>query len=176
MILDAPSRVRGDGKNEGQFKHGWYGTATYHAWNGMINRCTQPKMKHYKHYGGRGISVCPEWRDFRNFLRDMGPRPEGMSLDRINNDGNYEPGNCRWTTREEQRRNRRCTIFIEYQGERYALADFCKKMCLNRHKVYLRLKRGWTLEEAMTIPYEGTRRKCAFWIANRGHRRGSNPE
>lgn len=82
--------------------------ATYSSWNGMINRCSG-RAAPYTHglYAGRGIRVCDRWKVFANFFHDMGPRPPGLSLDRINNDGNYEPGNCRWATRKEQNSNKR---------------------------------------------------------------------
>lgn len=73
----------------------------------MIARCTYPKARRYKDYGGRGISVCERWQKFENFLADMGARPEGLTIDRVNVDGNYEPGNCRWATQTEQQNNRR---------------------------------------------------------------------
>jgi hypothetical protein len=73
----------------------------------MLQRCNNQNFHQYKDYGGRGITVCERWRKFENFLADMGEPPEGMSLDRINNDGNYEPGNCRWATKLEQRANAR---------------------------------------------------------------------
>jgi hypothetical protein len=80
---------------------------TYHSWAGMIARCTNPKNSRYKDWGGRGIKVCERWRKFKNFLADMGQKPTGMSLDRINNDGDYRPDNCRWATWKEQNHNRR---------------------------------------------------------------------
>jgi hypothetical protein len=80
---------------------------TYAVWKHMIQRCTNPNVLKWKYWGGRGITVCERWRDFCNFLADMGERPAGLTLDRINNDGNYEPGNCRWTTYAEQNRNQR---------------------------------------------------------------------
>ena len=83
------------------------GTPTYHAWKGMLQRCSIPFHADWPRYGGRGICVCDRWHSFENFLADMGDCPEGLTLQRIDNDGNYEPGNCRWTTWEAQYRNRR---------------------------------------------------------------------
>lgn len=80
---------------------------TYRSWAGMIQRCINPKRSSYKNYGALGICVHESWKRFENFLTEMGIRPEGKTLDRINNDGNYEPGNCRWVTRSEQQRNKR---------------------------------------------------------------------
>lgn len=80
---------------------------TYVTWAGMLDRCRRARNKKFKYYGGRGITVCDRWQTFGNFLADMGEKPVGLSIDRINNDGNYEPGNCRWATQSEQVRNRR---------------------------------------------------------------------
>ena len=87
--------------------HGMTGTRTYRIWKGMISRCRYVNEPRNRNYGGRGITVCERWHNFQNFLADMGEAPKGLQLDRINNDGNYEPGNCRWVTNRENSQNRR---------------------------------------------------------------------
>jgi len=93
--------------NGGSLKHGMWQTRTYHTWEGMKQRCLNPEATRYPDYGAIGITVCERWLDFKNFLEDMGERPKGKTLDRIDPFGNYEPSNCRWATPYEQQHNQR---------------------------------------------------------------------
>ena len=113
----------------------------------MIQRCHNPKHERYAYYGGRGIVVCDRWRIYANFLADMGEAPDGLWLDRINNDGNYEPGNCRWSTPKEQASNRRRKSCNPNSMRSKARAAGLPYMV-----VMLRLRSGWTEHEALTIP------------------------
>lgn len=99
---------------------------TYNTWAMILSRCGNPKNDRYQRYGGRGISVCDRWHDFSSFLADMGERPAGTSIDRKDNDGNYEPGNCRWATDIEQTRNRSVSILVQLDGEIVTLKERCR--------------------------------------------------
>lgn len=124
----------------------------YGIWTHMVGRCCNETDTDYASYGGRGITICPRWREsFANFLEDMGPRPRGKELDRINNNGNYEPGNCRWATRSQQNRNTRRTNNITYNGEIRCLTEWASIVGVDRETLRYRIKK-WGLDRAMTTP------------------------
>ena len=114
------------GKRNVNFIHGMGRTREYSTWHAMLSRCRYEKNKDYKRYGGRGIQVCERWGSFLNFLEDMGPKPKNRSLDRVDNDGNYEPGNCRWATKEEQSNNRETCVMVSFGGENKSLSRWCR--------------------------------------------------
>ncbi len=127
-------------------------TLIYIAWDHMIQRCTNPNCKSYKNYGARSIKVCNRWLKFENFLKDMTPRPDNMTLDRIDNNGNYEPKNCRWITQKDQMRNVRYNINYNIGNETCCIAEWCEKYKLKYSKVISRInKLGWSIEEALEL-------------------------
>jgi hypothetical protein len=115
-----------------RFVHGHNGASgkspTYNSWDMMRQRCNNPKYSQYQDYGGRGIKVCERWAIFQNFLQDMGERPTGKTLDRKDTNGNYAPDNCQWATKQQQVRNTRRNVWIEYDGQRLILSDWAKKL------------------------------------------------
>lgn len=132
-------------------KHGMNGNRTYRTWHGMRSRCDNQNHTTFNNYGGRGIGVCSRWITFKNFLADMGKRPEGMTLERIDNDGNYEPSNCKWATQKEQHRNTRHNRMITYQGETKCMAEWAEDVRLKYDTLRNRIDRyGWTIERALT--------------------------
>lgn len=131
--------------------HGKSGSEIYEVWKGIIKRCKNKNKKDFNNYGGRGITVCDRWLDFDNFYSDMGEKPEGMSIDRINNDGNYEPQNCRWATRSEQSRNKRNNRWFTLNGKTMTLADWADSIGISHSSLSERLEK-YTEEEALTMP------------------------
>lgn len=133
--------------------HGLRNSKTYKAWLRMMSRCYNPLDSSYKNYGGRGITVCPKWKNsMLKFYRYMGERPSGMSLDRIDNDGNYEPKNVRWATRKQQNNNTRRTRFIKFNGKRMSMKMWGAEVGINCKCIQYRLNHGWTVKEALTTP------------------------
>ncbi len=126
-------------------------TPEYVSWQSMIRRCYNPEVGQYPRYGGRGIRVCARWLvSFESFLADMGERPANKTLDRIDNDGDYEPGNCRWATEKEQSRNRSTSKRVVVDGVSMSLAECAEKFGISRHLLWGRLKRGWAVERAVS--------------------------
>jgi len=133
---------------------------TYKIWTSMRQRCRNPNDTSYHGYGGRGINVCDRWDSYANFINDMGPRPVGTSIDRINNDGDYEPSNCRWATKSEQSNNKRTSRFIEIDGIKMTMSEWELKMGLNVGMVSRRIKSGWPPEMAVLTPIKRLNRYC----------------
>lgn len=127
-------------------------SAEYESWRGMIDRCTNPQNADYHNYGGRGISICSRWADsIFNFIEDVGPRPSlKHSIDRIDNDGNYEPDNCRWATQTEQSRNTRGCHFLTWKGCTATLAEWEERTGIAQTTIRKRIKLGWTTARALS--------------------------
>ena len=119
---------------------------TYHTWNSMKQRCSDPSIPNWHNYGGRGIKVCKRWLDFRNFLADMGEKPVGLTLERNDNERGYSPSNCRWATYKEQHRNSRQTHKITYKGKTLCVTDWAILLHIDRNVLFNRLRRGWTID------------------------------
>lgn len=122
-------------------------TKIYKAWQQMKVRCYSSNHPSYAQHGARGIEVCERWHVFENFFEDMGPRPDGMSLDRIDNNGNYEPGNCRWATQREQMNNRRPTIWISHMGMDRPMKEWAEITGTAYGALMSRYRRGWSHED-----------------------------
>ena len=132
--------------------HGWRHTPTYNSWACMLSRCMNATAQDYPNYGGRGICVVDSWFDFENFLVDMGIKPPGMSLDRRDNDGDYGPDNCRWATLKEQARNKRTNRVLAAFGREQCLAAWAEEYEISDSVISRRIKRGWSVEEAIAVP------------------------
>lgn len=133
-------------------RHGLTGTSTYRSWASMLTRCRNPNRNTHQRYMGRGIKVCQRWYSFENFLADMSERPPGTSLDRINPDGDYEPGNCRWATQREQMANMSRNVKITFGRETKILSEWCRLFRINICTVKGRVKKGWDWHRALAIP------------------------
>jgi hypothetical protein len=133
--------------------HGMSETTEYVIWHGMLQRCLYPASPAFEQYGGRGITVCDRWRTFENFYADVGPRPStSHEIDRIDNDGNYEPENVRWTTKTAQARNRRNSVIVQHEGLPVTLIALCEKLGIDYTLASARLRKGWPLAQALYRP------------------------
>lgn len=125
----------------------YYQTPTYNCWSNMLSRTRNKKHPGYKNYGGRGITVCNDWLKFENFLNDMGEKPRNLSIDRVNNDGNYNKKNCRWATQKEQCQNQRKNIIIIYNGRKYIANDLVKVLGVSHSTIVRRAMNNGSLTE-----------------------------
>lgn len=134
------------------------GTPEYKSWQHLLDRTSNPNNRGYADWGGRGIKVCARWREpdglgFANFYEDMGPKPgPEYSIDRIDNNGNYEPGNCRWATRTQQVRNRRTSVYITYRGVTHHLCEWAAITGLSYETLRFRHRRKWDVESMLSLP------------------------
>lgn len=132
--------------------HGMSKTKIYRIWFSMLQRCENPNDKNYYNYGGRGISVCDRWHCFDKFFSDMGFRPDGMSMDRKNNNGNYDPSNCAWATTRQQHGNRRIAIKLQYDGESHTLIEWSEFFQIKYDALYYNVQtKGLSLSDALLV-------------------------
>ena len=137
--------------------HGQTGTRTWRSWNSMVHRCMRPADPSWDRYGGRGIRICDRWLGpigFENFLADMGERPSSKTLDRVDVNGNYEPKNCRWATRNEQDNNKRTNLMLTLNGKRMSVSDWAHSRSMRPGTLFRRLHYGWSVEDAIMRPVD----------------------
>jgi hypothetical protein len=122
---------------------------TYLTWRDMMTRCYAPHRKEYDNYGRRGITVCEKWHDVNGFIEEMGLRPEGMTLERIDNDGPYELGNCKWATTAEQNRNKGTNTILTHNGRTMCAKDWAKELGIPQQTVSYRIQHGYSVEDVL---------------------------
>lgn len=146
--------------------HGMTDTPLYQRWRSMINRVSLPANKHYRNYGGRGIKACNRWLSFENFAEDMGSTfvPD-LELDRVDVNGDYSPGNCRWATRVEQQRNRRNNHLVTFGRKTCTVQEWGELLEVKPNTIITRLRRGWSVERALS---KGIARDVLLHLANEG--------
>ncbi len=130
--------------------HGWSKTPTYKIWIGMRRRCEAPNDPDYKHYGARGILVCESWHKFEVFLADMGPKPQGKSIERINNNGPYAPENCIWADQTRQQNNKRSNVWLTTGGRCLTISQWSRLLRIKHSTIRERLRRGYSVERALS--------------------------
>lgn len=134
-------------------KHHMWNTRQYQIWRAMLDRCYNPRIKSYKDYGGRGISVCEKWQTFEGFWDDIASGySKDLTIDRINVNGNYEPNNCRWATRRTQGNNRRNNVLLTHEGVTDTITNWARKLGVNANTLISRYHRGYSVEEILTLP------------------------
>lgn len=130
--------------------HGRSGTPLYRTWDAMVRRCTDPKHPAFKRYSDRGIRVCERWRTFEHFAADMGDRPAGLTLDRIDNSKGYEPGNCRWATPRQQQWNTAVNRKLSFRGRELCIGEWATVLGMGKSTISERLRRGWSVARTLT--------------------------
>jgi len=149
--------LQSESRKKSYCKHGHCSrnkTKTYRSWRSMMARCYNTKHPHYKNYGGRGILVCIKWFRFEGFLDDMGERPNGMTLDRIEDAKIYCKSTCRWATYKQQGRNRRNNRMLKYGNQIHCLTEWAEITGIKKTTLRERLSRGWSVEKSLTLPVE----------------------
>ena len=135
------------------FKHGYSRHPLYHTWKGMMRRCYNPKEPNFANYGANGIRVCAQWHSVEAFILDNEHLAKpGLSIERINNDGDYEPSNCTWASNMEQTLNRRITKNITFQGKTQCITHWAKELGIKQATLHVRIREGWSIERAFTEP------------------------
>ncbi len=147
------------GCQKGRFSHRLSYTKVYGIWSTMKQRCGNPKSTEYHKYGARGIRVCERWLQFENFYADMGDPPKAHSIDRRDNDGNYEPGNCRWATRITQQNNMRMNHWIEYNGKKMTSAQWSRELGIKGTTINNRVHRGFSIPEILSVTHLPPKRR-----------------
>ncbi len=140
-------------KPKGRPSHGLSHLPEWSVWSAMKQRCNNPKCESYENYGARGISYCERWEQFENFIEDMGRRPnDDYTLERKENNGNYNKGNCVWATRVEQARNFRSNVILEFNGQKKCISEWGEIYGVKHDTISSRIERGWSIEAAITTP------------------------
>jgi hypothetical protein len=139
-------------RNRERATHRMTHSRTWRAWASMRDRCTNESHPWFHRYGGRGISFCDTWSSFEVFLADMGVAPDGLSLDRIDNDGPYNKENCRWTSQREQSNNRSSNVVVSHNNKDLTVAQWAQQTGLERKTLEWRIRKGWSPERALTTP------------------------
>jgi hypothetical protein len=155
MNFSAEERARrAERARQRSFRHGWRHAPEYTVWTNIKQRCLNPQSQAWADYGGRGIRICEEWaRDFSSFINHVGPRPSPLhEIDRIDNNGHYEPGNVRWSLRSPNCRNRRSTRYVTLDGERLSLVEAAERRGIPYSTVKSRLYLGWSEHDALHTP------------------------
>ena len=132
--------------------HGQRKSGTYLSWTLMKQRCLNKNAPDYAVYGGKGITICKQWLKFINFYADMGDRPTGLTLERIDNEKGYKPNNCRWASRRDQSINRSITRWITFNGETLCVTDWARRYGLSKARLFQRLEAGWSIKKALITP------------------------